>query len=672
MRPAGCRTAVVLLAAQPTDDDIADHVAAALGLLPTGSTPATEMLADLVHTDRWLIVLDNCEHVLRSARMLVAGLLGACPDLTVVATSRQPLGLPAEARLRLRPLALPPSHSSMDDVERSAAGRLFLERARHVQPNLRLRPENLAAVTAIVRHLDGLPLAIELAAGRLGAFTVDDLQERLGRALVLLRSGAPTDVERHSSLRATLQWSYQLLDDHGQQLLSALALFPDGFTLDAAERVGSGIGLPTDPASTLAHLVDTSLIEPLLDRRPARYRMLETVRGFALEALDGSGRRAPAEAAQTAWAESLVGTIAASFGGPGERDGIDTLWRELANLRAVHDRACAAGDRGTRRTLVIGLVPLAMHSGVADVPGWSLQLAEDIAAAQPDATVFALASNVAVTRGDLDVAEAWARRSLATSGGDATDYYAWDSLSTVSLYRGQLDDAITQSIAATGVATALVAHASMSWGVAALAAGYAGSRDAAAEHLARGAALADECGSPLAQTLVSYVRGELLADVDPAGALVSYERTIALATPLRASFFVGIAAVGLASLQLLAGRTEDALATFRLLIEQWLRIGSWTQQWTTLRNLAGALAGLGDHATALALLSAADRAPAASALDAEAAERNARHLATCRRHLGDAVSERITTDAASAGGRDVVALALSAIDRAITAGRWVS
>ena len=489
---AGMQVGFVALGVLPRDADVDGEAARALGLRPTGASPPAAMLADLIHLDKWLLVLDNCEHVLAGGRLLVGHLLDACPNLTVVATSRTPLGMSAEVRVRLRPLDLAP------------AAQLFVERAQHVRAGLCVDAGDRATVDAIVTRLDGLPLAIELAAGRLGAFSLDDLHERLGRARSLLHAGAGAPNERQSSLRNTIAWSYELLDPDAQRLLCALAVFPDGCSLAAAEVVGVSIELTGDPAGALARLVDASLVEPHLDERPARYRLLETIRGHALEMLEESGGRAAAEAARQTWGRSLVVSIAGAFGGPGEQDGIDRFVRELVNIRAIHEHARATGDVDTRRLIVASLYPFAFICEIADVLVWVMELATELGDAV-DAAVAAIASNAAVLRGDLESTEHWARRSLALPGGEAYEHFALDALSTRALYLAQFDQAVDLSLA--GAASARQpAWRAMHWLMAALAEGYAGRPAIAAGYLATAGGLADGCGSTLARALVAYAR----------------------------------------------------------------------------------------------------------------------------------------------------------------------
>jgi predicted ATPase/DNA-binding SARP family transcriptional activator len=656
--------AVVTLAGIETADSVPLVAAMALGLRPTGGQPPLRLLSDLIGDDRWLIVVDNCEHLRLAVRSLVEALIGTCPNLTVVATSRQPLGVVGERLLRLTPLDLPALDSGIAAVERSDACRLFLERAGRTQPDLRLDAHNYEAIAGIARGLDGLPLAIELAASRMTALSVHDLHARLDRTLALLHGNPTPSATHHASLRATLEWSYRLLEPDAQQLLSALSLFSAGFTLDAAESIGCGIGLRSDPADAVAQLVDASLIEPHLGSRPARYRMLETVRSFGQSVLDEAGQRTAAERANRSWVATLVESIAARFGGPDEAAAVDLLLGEHLNLHGAHERARASGDVDTRRHIIVGLLPFVHFCEIPDLLAWQLHAVGDLPGGHRDVELLAVSATAALNRGRPDLAATWARRSLELAGPGSPHQYALDTLGTAAIYAGRLEEAIEHLVLAATV-TSSVAWRSMYLSTAGLAAGYAADVVRAAALNRQGAQLAEECGSHLARALNAYVAAELTTSLDTATRIAAYERAIDHARTVHAGFLEGVAQVGLASAQLAAGRHEDALRTHRTLIEHWMRTGSWIQQWTTLRNVAEALALAGDHRTPVTLLTAASHAPAASALSAEADERFHEVISECEDALTEPQISAITAHAVTATGPEIVTTALGAIDNAL-------
>ena len=250
------------------------------------SRAATERLVEVIADRRVLLVLDNCEHLVQEVAGLVDSLLAACPRLRVLTTSREPLSIPGEHLHQVGPLGLPPENSVDDDYP---SVRLFVDRARAVRPDFSITDANREAIAEICRRLDGMPLAIELAAARLRALTPPQIVERLADRFRLLTSGSRTALPRHQTLRAVVEWSWELLEPDEQAVARRLSLFSGGATLEAAEQVCSGPGLPPEAVlGVLASLVDKSLIEAAADDRSVRYRMLETVKAYAAEQLAAS------------------------------------------------------------------------------------------------------------------------------------------------------------------------------------------------------------------------------------------------------------------------------------------------------------------------------------------------------------------------------------------------
>ena len=231
---------------------------------------ALNACAALLGAGARLLFIDNCEHLLDGVRRVVQHLINECPQVTVLATSREPLGLPAEQRLRLAPLSVS-EPTDLDGVERSPAVALFVDRATRLQPDFSLEPDQLAAVTEIVRRLDGLPLAIELAAARLSALGLADLHARIDQALDLLGDGRDG---RDGTLRQAIRWSYDLLPESEQALLRHISVFPDGLDLPTAETVASDLdagSVPFERARTSGRRVDARALarpdDPLPDAR---------------------------------------------------------------------------------------------------------------------------------------------------------------------------------------------------------------------------------------------------------------------------------------------------------------------------------------------------------------------------------------------------------------------
>jgi predicted ATPase/DNA-binding SARP family transcriptional activator len=345
--------------------DLAAAVLAALGVRDTGivgpdpADGSMRRLAAALRSRRLLVVLDNCEHVVADAADLADRLLGECPDLRILATSREPLGIVGEAVWPVEPLGLPPLAPSGgpsggepggDDagVAGSDAVRLFAERGRAARPGFAVTAEVAPAVTRICRALDGMPLAIEMAAARLRTMTVEQVADRLDDRFRLLTGGSRTALPRHRALRAVVDWSWDLLSDEERAVLRRLAVFAGGATPEAAAAVCAGP--PVDAGRVpdlLASLTDKSLLV-LDDTGPApRYRMLETLKAYGLERLDEAGER---EATRRAHAAHVVAR--AEEADPHLRRAEQLTW--LRRVAADHDEvtaalrgAIAAGDAAT-------------------------------------------------------------------------------------------------------------------------------------------------------------------------------------------------------------------------------------------------------------------------------------------------------------------------------------
>ena len=294
LHAAGCvlgryRDGVWLVELAPVRDPdlVVDEVVTALGLLPGGlarpDEPLERGLSDHLRPRRLLLVLDNCEHVVETAARLTQSVLSRCPDVTVLTTSREVLGVPGEVVFRVPPLSLPADDEvGLAELARSDAVALFCERARMARPGFVVSEANAAAVARICRRLDGIPLGLELAAGKIRVLGADQLAERLDHRFLLLTGGARTAVPRHQTLRAAMDWSHSLLPPPERAVLRRLSVFRGTFPLDAAEGVvfdqpASGVA-GFDVLGLLTRLVDKSMLYVVDDGREVRYGLLETHR----------------------------------------------------------------------------------------------------------------------------------------------------------------------------------------------------------------------------------------------------------------------------------------------------------------------------------------------------------------------------------------------------------
>jgi len=355
----------VPLASTADPDLVAATVAQAMGVREIDDRPLAERLVSVLRDRQLLLVLDNFEHVLPAAT-LVTGLLTGCPQVTVLVTSRAALQISGEHQFPVPPLELP-EHvglATAGELEQTEAIRLFAERARAVEPRLELTDSNAAAVAEICRRLDGLPLAIELAAARVNILPPPALRARLDQRLALLTGGPKDAPNRLRSMRDAIAWSYDLLTSVEQSLFRRLAVFAGGFTLDAAEAVTTATDDGAiDTFAGIAALVDASLLrqEPGPGDEP-RFFMLETIREFALGRLQASGdldqtRRAHAVwylafAEDNDWPE-LYGPEA--FGSEGAAK-LERLVAEHDNLRAAFGWAMERGESEVALRLVAALL----------------------------------------------------------------------------------------------------------------------------------------------------------------------------------------------------------------------------------------------------------------------------------------------------------------------------
>jgi predicted ATPase/DNA-binding SARP family transcriptional activator/DNA-binding CsgD family transcriptional regulator len=332
-------TWLVELAALSEPELVPQAVARALKVREQPNYPLVSTLEDALRSKQMLLVLDNCEHLIGAVVGLVDALLGACPRLRVLATSREVLDVAGEINWVVPSLSVPRPRFLLrtGELESYESARLFIERASHRDPSFVLTPQNAQAVAQICRRLDGIPLAIELAAARLGVLSAEQIAERLEDSLKLLTAGGRTAVPRHRTLRATLDWSYYLLAEPEKRLFRRLSVFAGGWTLEAAEAVGAGDGTDGgDVLDLLSTLVHKSLVVAEAGAEGAlRYRLLEPVRQYGLELLGVGGE---AERARERHAEhylALAETAEPELIGPDQASWLERLAIEHANLRAA-------------------------------------------------------------------------------------------------------------------------------------------------------------------------------------------------------------------------------------------------------------------------------------------------------------------------------------------------
>ncbi|HEX6133841.1 MAG TPA: BTAD domain-containing putative transcriptional regulator [Longimicrobiales bacterium] len=334
LAPAG--VAWVELASLGDPQLIPGAVLHALGVPAQTDAATADTVADVIRDLPVALVLDNCEHLVDACAELVDALLRTCGALVVLATSREALGVRGERSWLVPPLQLPAANADIAVLEQSDAVRLFVDRARDVVPDFRLDERNAAAVAEICARLDGIPLAIELAAARVRHMPPQQISRRLTDVFALLTTGSRTAIPRHRTLRAALDWSHDLLPAQAQVVLRRLSVFRRGFTLDAVEAVAAGDGVAGDDVLDLVSLlVDRSMIVVREQYGQARYQLLETMRLYAEQRLREAGEELRTQRALADWLADLVARLEPVFLTTGRRTAFRTLYPELDNIREV-------------------------------------------------------------------------------------------------------------------------------------------------------------------------------------------------------------------------------------------------------------------------------------------------------------------------------------------------
>jgi predicted ATPase/DNA-binding SARP family transcriptional activator len=431
----------VELAAVTDPIDVVQAVASAVGVremgildkpsfdrIPTVRDATTNLIDALAHRQA-LLVLDNCEHVVDAAAQLADRLLIDCPDLRILTTSRESLGVAGEMQYPIPPLGQPADGTPAAEALTYPAVRLFADRARGVVPDFTVTDANVDAVAEICRRLDGMPLAIELAAARLRVLSPAQIASRLDDRFRLLTGGSRTALPRHQTLRAVVEWSWDLLDAPERVLARRLAVFPSGVTLDAAETVCSGDGLPREQVlDVLDALVDKSLLESSLDEATSqtRYRMLETVRAYAAEHLAEAGETDRLRLAHTRYYTEFAERMEPVLRTDDQLAGLARMRTDYGNLIAalrwaVDNQLAELAVRGGAAMMWYWFMQglraesSAMLGDIAEVPGE--------APATERAIVWLFHGISVVSEGGLDEGKAWLEKARQLSNvADAADY----------------------------------------------------------------------------------------------------------------------------------------------------------------------------------------------------------------------------------------------------------
>ncbi|HEU4840318.1 MAG TPA: BTAD domain-containing putative transcriptional regulator [Ilumatobacteraceae bacterium] len=578
-----------LAAASP--DGVLDVVAAALGINQRPNVPLRDRIVALLGDSSLVLLLDNCEHVLDEMAALVDDVVVRCPDVTVLTSSRERLRVGGEQLCPVPPLPL---------AADGPARHLFVDRAAAVRPGFRPTPEEEATIDDIVARLDGLPLAIELAAARLHTMGVDEVAAGLDRRFRLLATG-PRHVARHRSLAAAVTWSFDLLDTELRDVLIDVSVFAGAFTpADAAAVAGIDAVAARDSLDTLTE-------RSLVTRAPnGRFVLLETLRAFGADRLELAGRTATVSERharhEVAWIEAADRRMRAPSGG----DVIAEVDAALPELRAALTWCLTHGEVELAGRLAVALGDYGQFRLRPDVLAW----ADEVLARDPaDATslaaeLWATSAMRAWIVGDLGETAARLDRALAVTARNGARHapLVLDMLGAVAMFEGQLATALTWLRRARVVTEDDAGWSLMVGGLEALTLSYAGDPSAATA----AARVLERAGDAITphSAFAWYAAGEAVMADDVALARARLARALEIADATGATFITGLAGTTDVSIEARDGDPLLAAAEYRRLIGHWRRAGMWSTQWTMLRAIASLLGRLGRDREAAVLVGA--------------------------------------------------------------------
>jgi predicted ATPase/class 3 adenylate cyclase len=425
---------LVELAPVADGDEVVTAVAAAM------RAPATDLggLVSYLADRRVLIVLDNCEHVLDAAAELVDVLLADGVDVQVLVTSREPLGLDGEQVRRVASLEVPDAAATLGGSRSAAAVRLFAERAAAVADGFTIDADNLDAVVEICRHLDGIPLAIELAAARARAMPVEEIERRLDERFRLLAGGSRRAQERHRTLLATVSWSHDLCSDDEKVVFRRLAVFPATFGLDAAEAIVGDAGI--DVVGCVLRLVDRSLV--VYESDTSRYRLLETLRQYGADRLAEAAETESIRERHARWFLSLAERVGSELAGARFLAASTELGVELDNLRATVDWCVESGWWRELAAMCLQLWTFFEQDAPVDGTAWLqlvVQHGSDIDAQMVLDALGVLAWLLTADLGDIDQGDALGEQCISQAADENLQEspWAWCARAMAALFRAQ-------------------------------------------------------------------------------------------------------------------------------------------------------------------------------------------------------------------------------------------
>jgi predicted ATPase/DNA-binding SARP family transcriptional activator len=633
-------------------DAVVGAVGAALRLSDAAPGRLLDRIVEVLAVRRQLLVLDDCEHVVDAVATLVDAVVVGAPGVAVLVTSREALRVDGEQVFPVEPLPPAPAAELLTDRISAAGGEA---------------PTDAGLVERLCARLDGLPLALELAAARVPALGLAGLLDALDAPLDSLGHGRRTALPRHRSLRDVVAWSYGLLDDEQRALFVRLGVFAGAVDRHAVAAVcGSAASLPD--------LVERSLVV----RQDTRFGMLDTLRAFARERLATDPAAARLRARHAAWALGLATDAAAARSRRDEPVAVRRFTTHLADVRSAHSWLCTHGPLEDLLRLGLVCAELGYQQARVDLTEMA-DAALRAAGCDPDADGPAADERIALhpllprllgqsassgwQRGDVEGAERRCRRALALAerlGDPLLAREACEVLANTAQFSGDLARAAGFGRRAAELARAAGDDTTLAMALQDLivVAAYAGDDATAARYEAESIALAERMGSAIARGWAAYGAGERRAEIGDPDAARFLERAVVLAEQVDAAFLAGVARHTLLTTAARAGDPAQALDRFGPLLDAWLGMGSWTQLWIAIRALAEALSRLGHHRDAAVLLGAMRASPrATTAYGADSAR--VRAVADAAAASLGPEFERAVAHGAALGDTGAVALARS-------------
>lgn len=622
--------AFVELAAMSDADSLADAVATALDVQPRQHLTMEETLIAALAEQQQLVVFDNCEHLLDALVPFVDRVRVLCPRVHVLATSREPLGLPGELVLAVAPLSV--GASDVADpmaLAASPAVELLLDRVAAAVPGFSITAANAAVIGEICRRLDGLPLALELVAARFRSLSPETILQRLMLPAVVLGASMRSADPRHRTLRDTIAWSFEHLSAHEQEVFARLSGFAGSFDLAAVESVCAGPGLqwtddaadPVDVVEIIAALVDKSMVQ-MVSHQGTRYQLLETLREYGREKLADQGAIELVDERHLRWFIDFAERSSIGMTGPDEADWSQRIEWDFDNLRLAFGRAVRSGDVDAALRLTAALREFSFRRIRYELASWAAtSTAMSDAFAHPRyPTVLAIVGYGHFVRGNLHESIVVARRAVAAAEeqGVDTSGLAERTLVNAYFYLGRVEEALhwgdrMVASARTGSASRL-AHALYMRSVAETSVG----------RTVQGAIMAGEanataraCGSPTARAQAAYALGLALEGSDPAESLRLLHESAHLAGCAGNRWIEAFADTEVWWLEARNGDVRTALNGSGVVIDTWHRGGDWANLRLSLRRVFGLLMQIGDHQAAALLHGALNASGAASALPFE-------------------------------------------------------